>query len=128
MINLCDLGFKRDPIMVFEDLMNQHLFGNRFIINPTTNQPWDRLQSSISQTTSFQITTVADLYYTFDQREYKRDPVVRQVRPPDLTLANIIFSTNQTRLRIPPRSLEPVVPINTTRLERDKSSWEPRSQ
>ena len=81
--------------------MNQHLLGNRFIINPTTNQPWDRFQSSFSQTTSFQITTVADLYYTFDQREYKRDPVVRQVRPPDLTLANIIFSTNQTRLRIP---------------------------
>ena len=101
LINLCDLGFKRDPIMVFEDLMNQHLFGNRFIINPTTNQPWDRSQSSFSQTTVFQITTVADLYFTFNQREYKRDPVVRQVVPPDLALANIIFSSNQTRLQIP---------------------------
>ena len=30
----------------------------------------------------------------------KRDPEVRQVRPPELTLANLIFSTNHTRLQI----------------------------
>ena len=110
--------------------MNQHLFGHRFIINPTTNQPWDRLQSPFSQTTPFQISTAADLYFTFDQREYKRDPVVRQVRPPDLALANIVFSTNQTRRQIPLAhyALEPTIPINTTGLERDNPIWEPRSQ
>ena len=39
-INLCRMGFKREPVLVFEDLMNQHLFGNRHIINPHTNNPW----------------------------------------------------------------------------------------
>ena len=101
LINLCKMGFRRDPTMVFEDIMNQHLFGNRYIIDPSTNQPWDRAQSPFFQTTPFQISTVADLYFSFDQNKYKRDRVVRQVRPPDLAIANIMFSTNQTRLQIP---------------------------
>ena len=100
LINLCNMGFRREPIMVFEDLMNQPLFGNRYILNPANNQPWDRLQSPFASITPFQMTTVADLYFSFDQASYKRDPEVRAVRPPDLALANLTFTTRHNRPQI----------------------------
>ena len=74
------MGFRREPIMVFEDLMNQPLFGNRHILNPANNQPWDRRQSPFASITPFQMTAVADLYFSFDQASYKRDPEVRALK------------------------------------------------
>ena len=50
------------------------------------------------------MTTIADLYFTFDQNRYKRDPEVRAVVPPDLAMANQTFSTHQNRLHIPVQS------------------------
>ena len=94
------MGFRREPIMVFEDLMNQHLFGNRHILNPITNQPWDRPHSPFACITPFQMTKVADLYYSFDQVKHKRDPEVRAVRSPDLALANLVFTTHHNRPQI----------------------------
>ena len=45
LISKCRMGFRREPVMVFEDLMNQHIFGNRYIIDLTTDEPWDQDQS-----------------------------------------------------------------------------------
>ena len=47
------------------------------------------------------MTTVADLYFNFNQQTYKRDPTVRELRPPELTIANLAFTTHHNRLRIP---------------------------
>ena len=100
LINLCMMGFKREPSMVFEDLMNQHIFGNRHILNPTTGGPWDRAQTPFSTITPYRMTIIADLYFTFDQNRYKRDPQVDAVVPLDLANANRTFSTHRNRLLI----------------------------
>ena len=100
LINLCNMGFKREPVMVFEDLMNQHLFEDRYILNPLTNCPWDRSQSPFASITPHRMTTIADLYSTFNQNRYRGDPEVREVRAPDLALANVVFTTHRNRLQI----------------------------
>ena len=59
------MGFKREPILVFEDLMNEHLFGDRHIINPHTNNPLilnDSLFAHIYNVKE-KLVTVADIYF-----------------------------------------------------------------
>ena len=98
------MEFKREPSMVFEDLMNQHIFGNRHIINPTTRYPWDRAQTPFSTISPYRMTTIADLYFTFNQNNYKRDPEVLALIIPDPANANLAFSTHHNRLHVPVRS------------------------
>ena len=46
------------------------------------------------------MTTIADLYFTFNQNRYRGDPEVREVRPADLALANVVLTTHRNRLQI----------------------------
>ena len=49
LISMCKMGFRRPPILVFEDLMNQHVFGNIHIQNPDTSLPWEKSKSPFAK-------------------------------------------------------------------------------
>ena len=57
------MGFKCEPWLVFENLMKQHVFGSRYILNPVTNEPWILAASSFAHIWSNTPVTIADLYY-----------------------------------------------------------------
>ena len=65
--SFCMMGFKREPLSVFEDLMNQHIFGKRYILNPATNKPWILEESLFAHIWSNKLVTIADLYFNFNQ-------------------------------------------------------------
>ena len=74
--------------------MNQHMFGNRYILNPVRYAPWILEESSFAHIWSNKLVTVVDLYLNFNQNKYKEDPEVNSlhVLQPDLRKANDHFS------------------------------------
>ena len=86
------MGLKRDPALVFEDLMNQHLFGNSHIIDPDTRLPWNKQRSIFKVIPDTRLLTIADLYINCKHLDYKLNPCVHLLLQPNLRKANAHFS------------------------------------
>ena len=97
-VSLCKMGLKRDPVLVFEDLMNQHLFGNSHIIDPDTRLPWNKQRSIFKVIPDTRLLTIADLYINFKHLDYKLNPCVHPILQPDLRKANAHFSTRKRHI------------------------------
>ena len=94
------MGLKRDPALVFEDLMNQHLFGNSHIIDPDTRLPWNKQRSIFKVIPDTRLLTIADLYINFKHLDYKLNPCVHLLLQPNLRKANAHFSTRKRHITI----------------------------
>ena len=75
------MGLKRNLIQVFEDLMNQQLFGNTcsHIIDLDIGLPWNKKRSILNVLPGSRLLTIADLYINFNQLKYKLNPCVDYV-------------------------------------------------
>ena len=101
LLQFCTLGFSRQIPIIWEELMNQPIFNNKQILNPTTNLPWTI--ELFPQISSYKLYRIMDLFLDFDFNQYTRTPRTKRFLHPDcwINSYNTHFSTPTKHLNIP---------------------------